>query len=247
MLRTIALPVAMLSAAAPLLIGAAPIRVPVSHYRAVPFVGCASDGQQGPQPAPDRPAKPLPVWTPALSGLALYEGSDLAVLAPAGWHCLELEGSNGSAIVVTPQAHPGDFFFTSSPRRGPIVQLAYSFGGTSGRFDVAEVAARMFPIARDFVKSVEAEGLRDTPFATGPYRTDRIVERSATRVRYVTPPGRQGLGTRARLAPSDLPIDGLEILKPGDDMDLVSLAMRLPPSERRFADPIVAEVDRRLK
>ncbi len=225
-----------------LTIAAAPAPLPIAHYRAVPFVGCPADGQQGPEPAPDHPTKPLPVWTPARASLAYYGGRYTeGVLAPAGWHCQEREGSNGSTLLVTPEprdAAKGDRL------AGPAVQLSYSLGGTSGRFEVADIAARIFPVAHDFVDDVEREKILDRPLVHHPFASDHILSRDATHVRYVTPAGRGGLGTQSLLVPSSRPIDGLAILhdKPQEDMVLAMLSVRLPATQGALVEPIIGQV-----
>src|ERR1700729_1277487 len=63
----------------------------------VPFVGCASDGQMGPQKAPN--GKNLAVAIPAAMAnrLAYYKGENSSgVLAPRGWNCFSTYGSNGA-------------------------------------------------------------------------------------------------------------------------------------------------------
>jgi hypothetical protein len=218
------------------LTAASPLPRPAALYRAVPFIGCRSDGQQGPQPAPDRATAPLPIWTPARAALAFYQGPDLGVLAPAGWQCLEMSGSNGETLVVQPRLTKGDAI------TGPAVQLSRSFGSTSGRFQVARVAARIFPVARRFTDDVEKEGLLDKPLVRHPYPTDRIVSRDDTHVRFVTPARHQGLGTLSRLAPGDRPIEGLEVLVlPMDDLSLIALTLRLPSGQAGLAGTIIAQ------
>jgi hypothetical protein len=58
--------------------------------------------------------------------------------------------------------------------------------------------------------------------------SDRITVKSPTIVRYVTPPHHDGLGTRSRLAPDALPIQGEVILiKDEGDFDMIQLDVRL--------------------
>jgi hypothetical protein len=209
---------------------AAPVRVP--------FVGCPSDGQQGPQPVPGSGAVPR-VPAPAAAQLAYYATSELGVLAPRGWRCFGLEGSNGSTLIVTPEAHGvRDLLDQPTPLRGPAVQISLSFGGTSGRFEVAKVIARAFPAQMAFARRVAAEGIGD-PLPDGPYRTDHMVRLRRAAVGYTTPAGREGLGTDSRLAPGDRPIEGLAILLGTDDLDLLKLDVRLPPAQARLATPIL--------
>ncbi|HTP83160.1 MAG TPA: hypothetical protein VMQ11_09450, partial [Alphaproteobacteria bacterium] len=64
---------------------------------AVPFVGCPGDGQQGPMEPQKSGSTPA---LPALeaSRVAYYSFLDVRVLAPKGWHCLGLIGSNGETL-----------------------------------------------------------------------------------------------------------------------------------------------------
>lgn len=211
----------------------------------VPFVGCPSDGQQGPQPAPRN--GPVPAVPPAAAAqLAYYTSSELGVLAPRGWHCMGLEGSNGSFLVVTPERHDAaELLRGAVPLRGPTVQLSVSFGGTSGRFEVARVIALAFPAQMAFARRVAAEGFGD-PLPTGPYPTDRMVRLRTNAVGYTTPAGRTGLGTGNWLPPGDRPIDGLAVLDTSGDMNLTKLDVRLPAAQAALATPILnAELSRR--
>jgi hypothetical protein len=211
----------------------------------VPFVGCASDGQQGPQPAPRSGHVPT-VPAAAAAQLAYYASGDLGVLAPRGWHCFGLYGSNGSILIVTPERHGArDLLSAPSPLRGPAVQISWSYGGTSGRFEVANVIARAFPAHMDFARRVAAEGIGD-PLPSGPYSADRMVRLRPNVLAYTTPAGRQGLGTDSRLAPDDRPIDGLAVLDPTGDVNLVKLDVRLPAAQGGLARVILnGELPRR--
>lgn len=207
----------------------------------VPFVGCRSDGQLGPQAPPRKGRMPdvSPSAAPALAFYAMHDGT--AVLAPRGWHCFGAYGSNGSTLLVTPRPVDWKAFISDAGFRGPAVQLSLTFGGTSGRFEVAEIAARAFPAARDFVAEVEAEGMNDKPLPRGPYPADKRTYRGPYQLLFTTPAGQKGLGTRSKLVPDALPIDGVEWLHPGDDMDLTSLAARLPPAQRALVAEIIRQ------
>lgn len=212
----------------------------------VPFVGCPSDGQQGPQPAPRSGTVPA-VPAAAAAQLAYYASGDLGVLAPRGWHCFGLYGSNGSILIVTPEPHGSRdlLAYPSQPLRGPAVQLTWSDGGTSGRFEVARVIALAFPAQMAFARRVAAEGIGD-PLPSGPYPTDHMVRLRPNAVGYTTPAGREGLGTASRLAPSGRPIDGLAVLDTTGDWNLIKIDVRLPAAQAGLATPILnAELPRR--
>jgi hypothetical protein len=178
--------------------------------------------------------------------LAYYRSNGLGVVGPRGWHCFGLYGSNGTILIVTPERRDANDLLGAhaTPLRGPAIQLTESLGGTSGRFAVARLVARLFPAQGGFARRVDAEQI-EAPSPRGPSRTDRIRRRGANVVEYVTPGGRLGLGTQSRLAPNDLPISGLVILHPVDDWYTIDLAVRLPAGQAGLAPAIVDEVGRR--
>jgi hypothetical protein len=202
----------------------------------VPFVGCPSDGQQGPM-APPESGKPPSLAAPLADRLAWYKGNDLAVLAPRGWHCLELDGSSGSILLVTPDRHSADDLFNGSGLDGAFVIASLDFGSTSGRFAVARIAAPLFPVAREFVDGVLHEPETDTKPAS--IANDRLTRHSDTIVAFVTRPDKDGLGTDNWVRKSSLPISGLAMLLPDEDMDLVMVRVRLPPGLAQLASAIL--------
>ncbi len=209
---------------------------------AVPFVGCPSDGQIGPQRAP-RAGKVPAVPAAVAPRLAYYAMKwDVGVLAPRGWHCFGLIGSNGLTVIVAPRRLSWDAVTEGDGLRGPAIQLSQSDGGTSGRFEVAAIAARIFPAARSFVDRVEAEGFLDKPLPRRPFPTDRLRYHGRYQAFYSTPAHREGLGTKSRLAADLSPIDGVETYYPQDDVGLTSLAVRLSPGDRGLAATIIDEV-----
>jgi hypothetical protein len=208
----------------------------------VPFVGCPSDGQVGPAPGPHGQARELPIDAHEAAQLAYYSGQyGDAALAPRGWHCLELMGSNGGMLFVTPETINANAFFHGTWKgiAGPGVTVMTRLGDTSGRFDVASVAARVFPKARGFVDKVIAEKIEPaSEFPAGPFPADRLVYVADTLVRFETAPNGKGLGTEAWLLPTDSPIHGFAQLV-GDNPNLLLLAVRLPHGEDALTETIV--------
>ena len=206
-----------------------------------PFVGCPADGQMGPMSAPAGRAPDLPLPPATAARLAWYAGNkDEAVLGPVGWHCIKLYGSNGWILFVTPVAVDVGALTRGLP--GPAIQLGLSDGGTSGRFEVAALAAGLFPQEAAFVARVEAEHLLPPSFFTSRVaRTDRLERRGADVVLFETPASTAGLGTASRLVPDTAPIDGAVILRPGGDVSLVHLSVRLPPVLAHLAPAIVGD------
>jgi hypothetical protein len=212
----------------------------IAAAESVPFVGCEADGQHGPVAAPT--AKPIPpVPAEVAPHLAYYASEHMVVLAPRGWHCFETYGSNGSNLFVAPEPLSFDRLADREHGlRGPAVQLSFSYGGTSGRFTVARLVARLFPEHLDFARSVAAEDLMD-PLPAGPYPTDELRRRGPNLVEFVTPAGRHGLGTGSSLEAGDEPIEGIVNLYPLDDeLDVTQLSVRLPSELRGLAPLIIA-------
>lgn len=208
------------------------------------FVGCASDGQGGPMPAPTT-TDVIP-WVPAAERqeLAYYRSGALGVLAPKGWNCVGLYGSGGLTLIVTPEPHVGRDLFAGTKLTGPAVVLSRIFGSTSGRFVVAEVAARLFPSAKPFVERIMAENLApQNTFQFQPYPADVLTRQGATRVEFMTPADSDGIGTAGWLARNDLRVTGVAFLLPHDNMDLVTLDVRLPVERRDLAPIIVGAVE----
>jgi hypothetical protein len=224
--------------------GAAPLKGPAVH---VPFVGCKSDGQLGPKDAPAGKTGTLSMTPRLADQLAYYKAEDApGVLAPRGWYCFGTYGSSGSSLFITPlPINSGDLFnldwkgFT-----GPAIQLSDSYGDTSGRFQVAEVIARVFPAHRAFVRRVIAEGIEPaTSFPSGPYPKDTLSYEGTRIVEFITPPNTEGLGTRSRLQANDQSIDGVDILT-GEEPSLVHLSVRLSSDKTDLARTIIQQVKR---
>lgn len=208
----------------------------------LPFVGCPSDGQMGPLEAPRRAARPAPPTGAGTAGLTHYASNDLAVLAPPGWHCVGLYGSNGSVLVVTPVRHAPDVLLQpGTTLTGPAIVLVLRHGGTSGRFAVASAIARLFPEHRAFAEAVAAE---DPGFSlpTAAYPADRLSRPAPGEVAFETPPGAVGLGTDGWMAPGPEPVSGLFMLRPEREYELVTLRMRLPAAQASLAPAIVSFV-----
>lgn len=210
----------------------------------VPFVGCAQDGQSGPQPAPQTSAVPQ-VPAEAAPHLAFYASAHFGVLAPRGWHCFALRGSNGDTVIVTPERHDFESLRGEHNVAGPAVKLSYRYGGTSGRYSVVTMIARFFPDYRPFVARLDRRfSLGDLP--AGPDADDLILRRTATEVEFRTPAGRDGLGTDSLFVPGSDPVEGLIVLLPksATEIDLLRVDARLPPTLAHLA-PVLFEVARR--
>ena len=208
----------------------------------VAFVGCPAAGQQGPQQAPSGAVVAVELDPELAAHLAYYKGNygPGVFAAPAGWHCRTWYGSAGAFTVVTPDVPPanGDLAHTLS---GPGVEVEQKSGGTSGRFEVAEVSARFFPdLKRDFIRQVRDERLtKDSAFDLRPYPDDVLYPVSENIIEFLTPAGRSGFGTEG-LAKSDLPINGVvAIADPHGEPSLLVLRIRLPTRQDRLNAALV--------
>lgn len=207
----------------------------------VPFVGCKSDGQVGPIEAPKGNARSVSVSPQAAPQLAYYESAEgLGVLVPRGWHCFRTYGSGGDALFVSPQP----INLANLRFAGNAVELSRRLGGTFGRFDVAEVIARVFPAHHAFVRNVrQGFDLPASNFPAGPYPKDKLTYRSNRTVEYETPSGTDGLGTRSGVKKGSAPIDGVAMLI-GKTPDLVLFSVRLPSGLTGLTPAIVGQLER---
>jgi hypothetical protein len=212
----------------------------------VPFVGCASDGQVGPQAAPTGKSKAVAISPAAALRLAYYKAQyGPGVLAPRGWHCFSTYGSNGANLFVSPDAIDSKALFSPDWKgfAGQVIEVSIAEGGTSGRFEVAKVIARVFPAYKQFAQNVITEGIEpasDFPF--GPYAKDKVTYRGTNTVEFETPANTKGLGTDSRLLPNASPIDGVAIIT-GTDTDLVQLSARVSAKDRDLIPLIVKQVE----
>jgi len=68
---------------------------------------------------------------------------------------------------------------------GPAIQLSVAVGDTSGRFEVAQIIARVFPSHRNFVRDVIAEDIEPASnFPFGPFPKDKLTYKSKELVEY---------------------------------------------------------------
>jgi hypothetical protein len=213
----------------------------------VPFFGCASDGQAGLLKAPSGKSRVVAIPAVAAKRLAYYKAEySEGVLAPRGWHCFSTYGSNGASLFVSPDPIDSKTVLLSENWKGfagPAVQLSVSIGGTSGRFDVAKVVARVFPAYKAFAQKVIAEEIEpasDFPF--GPYPADNLTYRGQNVVEFETPANSEGLGTNSRLLKNASPIDGVAIIA-GEDTDLIQLFARVANIDQDLVPYMIRQVE----
>ncbi len=155
----------------------------VSAQMKVPFVGCVSDGQVGPQEAPKGEPVAVRISADAAKQLAYYKAGtgDFGVLGPRCWYCFGLYGSGGDSLFLSPQPLTSRDLFSSNWRglTGIRHAVSHSLGGTSGRSVVAAAIARVFPSHRNFVDGIVASDLaRKSDFHFGPYPADKLTYKS---------------------------------------------------------------------
>jgi len=179
--------------------------------------------------------------------LAYYKAEyGAGVLAPRGWHCFSTYGSNGSNLFVTPDPIDPEAPFSDSWKgfSGQAIQISDVVGGTSGRFEVAQIIARVFPEYKAFAENVIAEGIEPaSSFPFGPYPKDKLIYRSKSVVEYETPANTQGLGTASKLEVNGSAIDGVAVLS-GADTDLTLLSARLSEKDQDLIATIVGQVEK---
>ena len=189
----------------------------------------------------------MPISLEAAQHLAYYKSAQTSgVLAPRGWYCFGFYGSGGDTLFVSPRPiDTAKIFVTDASRfTGPVIEVAYRSGDTSGRFDVVEITARIFPAYKAFV--TETMELFDEPAGSvpfGPYPKDRLTYKSKRLVEYRTPPQTDGLGTHSWLKKNGSPIDGVAMLV-GQTPDLLLLSVRLPADLTGLTSAIVHQVER---
>lgn len=212
---------------------------------AVPFVGCRSDGQQGPQPAPTGKSKQVQVDSATAAALAFYQSEgDLGILAPRGWYCFGTYGSSGATLMISSQPIDASKIFSGSWLGLPEWAMVFSesYGDTSGRFTVGEVIARVFPAYRSYVTELTKDP-DFPPTPTVPYPNDTLTYKTKSIVEYRTPPHAKGLGTRSWLKPSENPIEGVAMLV-GQAPNLRLLSVRLPPAISPLTTVIIHQFER---
>jgi hypothetical protein len=213
---------------------------------AVPFVGCKSDGQAGPIDAPVSTSKAVPISGSAAQRLAYYKAANgFGVLAPRDWYCFGTYGSAGASLYVSPEPIDRAALFSANWTgfTGPAIQISLSDGGTSGRFQVARVIARVFPAHRAFAYRVIAEGIEDAsaiPF--GPWPADKLTYRNDEIVEFQTPANTEGLGTNSRLNKNSGPINGVAILT-GPEIGLLQLSVLLPEDLGDLTPTIIQQAE----
>lgn len=209
----------------------------------VPFVGCKSYGQSAVSDAPNGENLDVPIAADAARQLAYYKTSrGVSVLAPRGWYCLAQSGSGGEELYVSPA--PEVFSANWRGFAGPAIEAELISGENSGRYDIAKMIARVFPVRRALALSI-IEGV-ELELPTGPYPSDRLTYKSSEIVEYDTPAQADGLGTESRLLKNGMPISGVVVLigqQPGL-LHVLHLSARLPAGLAALTPVIIQQAER---
>lgn len=215
----------------------------------IPFIGCPSFGQIEVLEAPKGTSEPVPIREQDGQALAYYKSADgISVLAPRGWYCQGVSGSGGAALFLGPRLIV-DSSSGWEGLGGAAMEVNDISGENSGRYEIAEVIARVFPAYRQFARQVWE--YLDSPLPSGPYPKDTLTYRGNTVVEYRTPARTEGLGNfHSWLGKNDLPIAGAAILlidsphPSGNVPHLLLLSVRFPRDLARLTPTIVRYVER---
>jgi hypothetical protein len=212
----------------------------------VPYVGCRSDGQTGPLDAPAGEAPKISIRADIAQRIAYYSSAEgIGVLAPRSWYCAGTYGSGGEHLYVSPQPISARSILSLDwgGLTGPGIQRDHRYGGTSGRFAVAEIIARVFPSFNAFAMRVNKELEPPDAISFGPYPMDALAYRGKTVVEYRTPARATGLGTLSSLRENESPIVGVVILVEKTP-DVIQLSVRIPSNLRELTPIILRQVER---
>jgi hypothetical protein len=130
------------------------------------------------------------------------------------------------------------------------VVLAHRYGGTSGRFAVAELISRNFPQFLPFVTQVRKmyPDISMT-FTRGPFPKDGLTYHSDRVLEFQTPASAKGLGTfGGDIAANASPVDGVAMVLGAPDLpDVEVVSIRLPDTQRRsrLVHAIVEDAEKR--
>jgi hypothetical protein len=218
-----------------------PARADEEKGALLPFVGCAQYDTWGMQAAPRDDFHRAPHIDPVDAGrLAWYQTDENdAVVAPRGWHCIEVR-DHDSAFIVSAEPYSLEDFRAHKPIAGPAVVRFQIDGSWKRRREVARAASRYFP--KIFPRLIARTGVK----RLAPYPGDVLLYRYDINqdVVYETQANRQGLGTEDLLVPGPLPIETALYIAGSEDDDpgLGKVAVRLPAGAKDLAKPILEQL-----
>jgi hypothetical protein len=186
----------------------------------------------------------MPIRPREAQALAYYKSADgIGILAPRGWHCEGVSGSGGYALYLSPKPIHHDAGGWKG-LDGPAIEVNHITSGASGRYEIAEIMARVFPAYRQSGRKLLRE--MDLTAPSGPFPKDTLVYRGKKMLEYTTPAHTEGLGNfHSWLGKNGLPIRGAAVIVGGEDgPDVVLLSVRVPSSLTSVVPVIVGEFQR---
>jgi hypothetical protein len=214
-----------------LLLAAGTVSVLFGQAPSVPFVGCASSGQIDTLQAPKGTSRSVWISPKGTQALAYYKSADgICILAPRGWYCEGVSDSSGYALYVGPKAIRHSLSGWEG-LEGTAIEVNHITSGASGRYQIVELIARLFPAYKPWAVSVLGE--MDIPLPSGPYLKDTLSYRGKTIVEYKPPAQTEGLGNfDSWLGKTDTPIVGAAIVIGHHSLRRTRLGWRHSPSTR---------------
>jgi hypothetical protein len=209
----------------------------------IPFVGCGGKGEADDYAPPDGEPERLRVKASVRGQLSNYKGSQTTeILAPRGWRCWFKSGPWGTVLYVFPASATLEQVRDSS-YLGSAVILEELTASTSGRYEVAPVAARYFSKSlAEFIAGVRRERfVPDSELSPKPYPLDSVAHPDRWSVVFKTPAARRGFGTELTFAPSESSIRGfVNVSDEGDGPDMLMLRVRLDSASAGLESALLA-------
>jgi hypothetical protein len=184
----------------------------------VDYVGCPVFGHadEEPRAAPTRHSIKLRVEKVNAARLAVYQAAfGPAIIGPRGWHCFARFGSSGYFLEVRPEPFDRRGESTGGALNGDdrAITLKLFDGGTSGRYEVAQIIARMFPAYRKFAETVrDMNAVPRSEFVFAQFPKDNLIRWSDSVVVFETPSNFEGIGTWEGLPMGSESIGGIVVL-----------------------------------
>ncbi|GJE61653.1 hypothetical protein MPOCJGCO_3776 [Methylobacterium trifolii] len=165
------------------------------------MVGCPVSGMaDDPAPPRTKPSTRVLISQGTAAALAFFttrEDASRGVLGPRSWSCHGQSGSDGDVLYVVPSEAVLDQ--ENGGYKGPMIRRRVAEGSTSGRFEVARVAGRIFPQARRFAEGVRSEGMDDAgAYVFTLWPADGVEKLSDGVAVYTTPGGSRGIGHQGK-------------------------------------------------
>ncbi|MBU6397202.1 MAG: hypothetical protein KJS74_03385 [Rhodospirillales bacterium] len=218
----------------------------------IPVTGCNEQGMVGDASTPPATSISLKINPAIAAHLSLYYGLNLFVLAPRGWICAVTQGADGSYLIARPGLGEGPL--------GPAIYIENFPQDPNGWAMIAAYGGTYFPKmvsnVSDAVKQLNEQGGNTTlrQFLAPRYPKDQIKYLNNSVLTYMTPPGKQGLGTiighglpsdfrndpNISQAVSRLPTYGIVgVVSQPDTQFLNLMTIRLPANEASFYSTIM--------